>query len=243
MELSEYKNIYKNERSHFFYASTHYLVEKLARKYLGKWRGLKMLDAGCGTGGLMKRLSKVGDMVGIDFSLEAIKLAKRRGVSAKPGTVERMPFKDNQFDLVTCIDVIYHKQVKDDVKALKEIGRVLKPGGFLILRVPANKFLMSAHDVHVHTARRYDRKELVMKLRKGGLKTMFISYVHSPIFPISALRVAVEKLIKTTNKSSVGCVNPFVNTLFTLVLKLEAWLIAMGMVVPFGQGLIAVASK
>ncbi|MBI3282733.1 class I SAM-dependent methyltransferase [Candidatus Curtissbacteria bacterium] len=216
---------------------------ELVKKYIWKRRGLKILDTGCGTGGLMKKLSKIGNVVGIDFNHEAIKFAKRRGISVKLSTIERIPFRDNRFDLVTCIDVIYHKQVKDDVKALEEIRRVLKPGGLLILRVPANKFLMSAHDKHVHTARRYNKKELASKLYRAGLKIVNISFVHLPIFPLSLVRVGIERLSNQRNSSSVGRVNPILNQIPTWVLNFEAWLIAKGLVIPFGQGLIAVAMK
>lgn len=243
MNISEYKNIFENEESHFFYVSTHFLVTKLIKKYLGKRRGLKILDAGCGTGGLMKELSKIGDAVGIDYSLEAIKYAKMRGVPAKLGSVETIPLRDNQFDLVTCVDVIYHKQIKDDVRALKEIKRVLQPNGYLILRVPANKFLMSDHDRYVHTARRYSKTELKTKLQRAGFEIKFISFVHSPIFPLSLIKVSLERILVRKNSSSIGGMSPKLNFILTKLLMFEARLVSRGVAMPFGQGLIAVATK
>lgn len=241
MEIGEYKNIYQNESSHFFYTSTHYLVEKLIRKYAGNGK-LKILDAGCGTGGLLKKLSKLGKVVGIDFSPEAIKYAKKRGLDIKQASVQKIPFKKGSFDAVTSVDVLYHLAVTDDVAALGEIKRVLKPGGILVLRVPANKFLLSAHDVHVHTARRYDKRELVKKLRQAGLKIKFISYVQAPIFPISLIRVMRERLTRQSAASMVGKVNPILNLILATVLKLEAEMISGGITMPFGQGLFAVAT-
>lgn len=240
MEISEYKNIYENEGSHFFYASTHFLVEKLIRKYarMGK---RKILDAGCGTGGLMKKLTMFGEVAGIDYSPEAIKFARKRGLAVKKATILKIPFPASTFDVVTSIDVIYHRAIDNDVAALKEMGRVLKRDCVLILRVPANKFLLSAHDVHVHTARRYDKRELVKKLRQAGLKIKFISYVHAPIFPLSLMRVLFEKLAHKPSASTVGRVNPIINAVLTAVLKLEAEILARGLEIPFGQGLITVA--
>ena len=237
VEIGEYKNIYKNEDSHFFYTSTHYLVEKLIRKYVRNGK-LKILDAGCGTGGLMKKLSEFWRVVGIDFSPEAIKYAKKRGLDVEQASIQKIPFKRGAFDVVTSIDVLYHLAVTDDVSALKEISRVLKPRGELILRVPANKFLMSAHDVHVHTARRYNKKDLENKFRRAGFKIKFISYIHSPIFPISLIR----RLVHQSAGSTVGRVNPVLNTFLTAVFKLEAEIISKGITMPFGQGLIAVAT-
>ncbi len=242
MEISEYKNIFENERAHFFYVSTHNLVIRLIDKWVDK-KGLAILDAGCGTGGLMKRLSAFGSMEGIDGSDEAIKYARKRGLVVKKASLTKLPFKDNSFDLVTCIDVIYHRGVRDDLSAIREIRRVLKPGGILILRVPANKFLLSAHDRHVHTARRYGKRELIKKIKLAGLVVRQISFVHSPIFLLSLLKVMFEKLTNRTDSSSVGKINQMVNRLLTLLLNLEGWLISTGVSFPFGQGLICVAQR
>lgn len=241
MEKPEYKNIFDNEEKHFFYVATHNLVLRLIRKYSNK-KNLKILDAGCGTGGLMVKLSRLGETAGIDASDEAIKYGLKRNLNVKKASVEKIPFGDNSFDLVTSIDVIYHRQVKDDIEALKEMNRVLKPGGILIIRVPAHMFLMSAHDREVHTARRYSLPELKSKLHQAGFKVEFISYVHAPFFPVSIFRSFWER-ITGGSQSAVGKINPFINRLITTILLFEARLIASGIVMPFGQGLIATARK
>lgn len=243
MNPIEYKNIYDNENDHFFYVSTHRLVLSLIEKYFKRRGKLRILDAGCGTGGLMKKLSKIGDVIGVDFSPQAIKYARKRGLIVSRASIEHLPFKNNSFDLVTIIDVIYHKQVKDDLKALKEIGRVLKPGGLLILRVPANKFLMSIHDKYVHTVRRYSKEELEEKIRTAGLTVKRITYIHSPIMPVSLVKIFLEKLLKKDNVSSVGPVSPPVNRFFTWLLNFEARLVVVGLSIPFGQGLVVVATR
>lgn len=241
MEIAEYRNIFKNEEAHFFYASTHSLVLRLIEKYAPK-RRLRILDAGCGTGGLLKKMSRLGDAVGIDFSGEAVKFAKKRGLKVKKASVLKIPFPKDSFDVVTNIDVIYHSAVTDDVAAIKDIQRVLKSDGVLILRVPANKCLMSAHDRHVHTARRYAKAELAAKLRRAGMTIKFISYVHSLLFPLSLVRVFLGNLSDKPTASSVGKVNPTINTILTKILKFEAEQLVKGVEIPFGQGLLAVAS-
>ena len=241
MEISEYRNIFENEKTHFFYVSTHNLAVSLINKWVER-KGLAILDAGCGTGGLSVKLAALGSVSAIDASPEAIKFARRRGIAAKLASVEKIPYPSRQFDVVTCIDVIYHKQVKDDVGALSEIRRVLKPGGVLVLRVPANKFLMSAHDHHVHTARRYSRNELEKKMKRAGFAVKQISHVHSPIFLVSLVRVIWERLTHQVVVSSVGKIDPPLNSILTVVLKLEAEMITGGTAMPFGQGLIAVAT-
>lgn len=249
MELLEYRNIFDHEESHFFYVSTHYLVTELVKKYLPhpspllRKERVKILDAGCGTGGLMKKLSKIGKVVGFDYSFEAVKLGRKREVVVKLASILKIPFKNNAFGAVTCIDVLYHRAVANDVAVLKEVKRVLKTGGILILRVPANKFLMSAHDKYVHTARRYSKGELERKIRKAGLIIKQISYIHSPIMPISLVKIFLEKLLKKGSVSSVGSVNPLVNWFFTWLLCFEARLVVAGLWIPFGQGLVVVATK
>lgn len=242
MEITEYRNVFENEATHFFYVSTHNLVIRLIGKWMEK-KELVILDAGCGTGGMMKRLSNFGSVEGVDYSDEAIKYARKRGLTVRKASLIKLPFKGGSFDLVTCIDVIYHREIRNDVAALREILRVLKPGGVLILRVPANKFLLSTHDRHVHTARRYDKDELEKKVRKSGFLIEHISYVHSPIFPVNLLKIVTEKIARKPEASAVGRVNPLINKLLTVVLDIEGWLIAQGLAMPFGQGLILVARR
>lgn len=242
MEKSEYRNIYENEEIHFFYVSTHRLVINLIKKWTKK-KSLTILDAGCGTGGLAKKLTVLGNVAAVDASPEAIKFSKKRGVVAKLSPIEKIPYPNGTFDVVTCIDVIYHKQIKDDVEALSEIRRVLKPRGVLVLRVPANRYLLSAHDRHVHTARRYSKKELDRKLRQAGFVVKYISFVHSPIFLVSLMRLIAERLTHLPTASAVGKVNPIVNKFLSALLKLESKMIVAGITIPFGQGLIAVARR
>jgi|CXWL01.1.fsa_nt_gi SAM-dependent methyltransferase len=242
MEKIEYRNIYENEANHFFYVSTHLLVINLIKRFT-RGRQLHILDAGCGTGGLAIKLAAIGKVWAIDASQEAIRFAKKRGVGAKLAGIEKIPFPEKTFDVVTSIDVIYHKKVKDDVLALKEVRRVLKPGGVFVLRVPANQYLMSAHDRHVHTARRYQRDELIGKIKKAGLSLRQISFVHSPIFLLSLGRIFFERFTNEPDSSAVGNLNPVLNKCLTGVLNLEASLISRGIPLPVGQGLIAVAIR
>lgn len=243
MEKAEYKNIYDHEEGHFFYVSTHFLVLALVKRYMMARGNIKILDVGCGTGGLASKLSGFGTVTGVDNNDEALKFARKRGVRVVKASAEKLPFKEGEFDLVTCIDVIYHQDVKDDVAVLAEMRRVLKIRGILILRVPANKYLMSAHDRRVYTARRYGKKELKEKLKRAGLNIRFISFVHSPIFLVSLPRVVIERIWQKSPSSSITTINPFFNKIITILLNLEAKIILSGGGLPFGQGLMAVATK
>lgn len=242
MDISEYHNIFENEKSHFFYVGNHKIILSLVEKYAKGRKTLKILDGGCGTGLLAKKLEKYGNVEAVDISTEALKFAKKRGIKAKLASVAQLPFKENIFDLVVSVDVIYHKEV-DDQKALGEFFRVLKPGGVLVLRVPANKWLNLRHDKHVHTRERYEKGELVEKLERAGFKIEKISFVNFVLLPLAAIRYLFERLNKDKEISSgVERVHSFLNAVLTFILSLEARLITK-LNFPFGLGLVAVCRK
>src|SRR5207248_8255591 len=113
-----------------------------------------ILDAGCGTGGNAALLERHGWLVGVDLSDLALDLAAGRGHRPLArASVTALPFPDQTFDLVTSFEVLYHRAVGDDVAALGELRRVLRPGGHLLLRLPALDWLRGAHDAAVHTER------------------------------------------------------------------------------------------
>ncbi|MCC6415896.1 MAG: class I SAM-dependent methyltransferase, partial [Opitutaceae bacterium] len=140
------------------------------------WRSLRdsglsatahILDAGCGTGGLIKRLGPLMSSwtwMGVDVHPAACVLARERvGVTIAQADLTRLPFGDEGFDAVVSADVIYH--IEDDQRALAEMGRVLRPGGLLVINVPAYRWLWSYHDAAVQSCRRYGRWELRAKLQ------------------------------------------------------------------------------
>jgi ubiquinone/menaquinone biosynthesis C-methylase UbiE len=241
MHRSEYKTINQLEEKHFFYVGVHFLVVKLLEKYTTKPGNI--LDAGCGTGGLLTKLKKNSEASGIDLSDEAIKFCKAKGLNAIKGSVDDIPHKDNTFDAATSIDVIYHQWVKDDVKALAEIHRVLKPKGVLVIRVPANNWLRTAHDQQVMTGRRYSQKSLTNALHKAGFEVKYISYLHLPILPLSMIKALLDKVLPHKPKSGVEETNKVINDMLTSFLKLEARILLTGVRLPFGNGLIAVGVK
>lgn len=235
MQKSEYENIFKNEESHFYYQAINNLVLRLLRRE-GVKSGNKVLDAGCGTGGLLLKLSKEYEAEGIDISNEALKFCKLRKVRANAGSLEKLPFKNESFNAVTSIDVIYHKFIKDDTKAIGELSRVLKPGGILILRAPAFNFLKNHHDKVVMTSRRYTKKELKDLAKKVKLEVVQVSYLNPSLF-------LGRLLSRNGHGSSVRKIHPAVNTIGLGILNLENWFVSSGITLPFGQGVILVARK
>lgn len=242
MKIQEYKNIFDNETSHFYYITNHEIILSLLKKYLPKnQHKLKILDAGCGTGLLAKKLEQFGFVTGLDISPEAIKFAKSRIKKLVRGSVDKLPFDKNTFDAVTSLDVIYHKAVNDK-KALGEFLRVLKPGGILILRVPAIKWLNLKHDKYVHTRERYSKQELIEKLQNTGFLIQKVSFVNSVLLPLAILNQLKEKVFDEKIKSGISKTPKFTNALLTCILSLENKILNRTSL-PFGLGIVAVAIK
>src|SRR5262245_27561020 len=120
----------------------------------------RILDAGCGTGWNLQDLGTFGRTFGVDLSPLAAITTQRRGGRVTQGDVLQLPFASASFDVVTSFDVLYHAWVKSDDHAVRELARVLRPGGLMLLKVPALKVLWGAHDEAVHSRHRYTRGEL-----------------------------------------------------------------------------------
>lgn len=240
MEIVEYRNIFQNEKDHFFYKANHEIVLSLVRRYLAAQSAM-VLDAGCGTGLMAAKLGRFGRVWGIDISPEAVKFAKKRNVKVKKASVLKIPFRADTFDLVTSIDVIYHKQVRDSI-ALSEFYRVLKPGGILILRVPANKWLRLVHDKEVHTRERYTPYELQKKLLRAGFQIELLSFVNMVLLPLAILKQLKESLSNKKIESGIGKMHPVINKIILALLLIEVTLLRY-VNLPFGLGLVSVCRK
>lgn len=147
--------------------------------------GRRILDVGCGTGTMLTYLSRFGTAEGVDIDEEAIEYCRARGltrVSQSPAGT--LPFGDDSFDLVTALDVIEH--IEDDLGAMREIRRVLKPGGQLLMTVPAYRFLWGRQDeINLHK-RRYRAPQVRERLRSAGFAVQRLTYMNTLLFPAIA---------------------------------------------------------
>lgn len=193
MELDQYEVMFQQEDHHWWYRGMRSITESLLDRWYRGPRPGRVLDAGCGTGGMAAWLRRYGEVTGVDIAEAALARARSRQLPALVrGSVDALPFLDAQFDLVTSFDVLYHLEVSDDERALAEIRRVLRPGGALLIRVPAHDWLRGRHDVMVHTRHRYGAAELRIKLRKAGLRLRHLSYANSLLFPLAPVKRLLE---------------------------------------------------
>lgn len=252
MEKQEYRIMFAKENTFWWYRGLHALVLKTIEKHIPSANTFTLLDAGCGTGRLLELINKKfknnAECQGIDFSDEALSFCAERNVenTAKASVCE-LPFNDNSFDFVTSLDVIYHRGVEDDITALKEFKRVLKPGGKLIINLPAYEFMTSRHDRAVHTARRYNRSILAKKLSQAKLKASKISYRNSILFPLAFTVRMLQKFLKNDSedqkKSDLSEMPKTINIIFEKILLLENTIINNYFSLPFGLSIFGIAEK
>lgn len=245
MHISEYENIYKNEASHFFYVGNHNTVISLLTPFLvGKPKTkVKILDAGCGTGLLAKKMKKYGKVIGIDISPEAIKYSKKRNIDVKKASITKIPYLKNTFDVVVSIDVLYHQAVKNSQIAINEFYRVLKPGGLLIVKVPAYNWLRGKHDITVHTKHRFTVPEVQFKLKRGGFNNIKTTYFASFLLPIVLIKRLVETFTNSKDgHSDVELPNKILNQFFVLLFKIETQILKFTKL-PFGLSILGIANK
>jgi SAM-dependent methyltransferase len=191
--------MYRREDAHWWYSGMRKAALALLRSRLDQpeaGRRPRVLDAGCGTGGTTARLAEFGAVYGVDYSPEALERAARRGLSSRlaQGSIERLPYQDGAFDLVTSFEVVYHAGVADDALAFAELRRVLRPGGLLLLRLPGHDWLRGAHDKLVFTRHRYSRGEVGAKLRRAGFALAYLSWANTVLFPPAAAKRLLEGL-------------------------------------------------
>lgn len=243
MQPDEYLKLAAVEDQMWYFRALHAHVARVLGAHLGERAAV--LDAGCGTGGLIRRLAArwpAWRWTGLDSSPLAIELARERcGSSAEvcPGDVAKLPFGEAAFDAVVSADVLY--QVDDDVAALREFYRVLRPGGVIVLNLPAYQWLWSYHDDAVQSRRRYARRELLAKLRAAGFAATHATHWNTLPFPLVVLR---RKLLPAPHGGSdVRFYPPLVEAAFNGMMGLErAWLRLAGPL-PFGSSILALAKK
>ena len=243
MLKSHYREIAENQDKFWWYLGMVAINRSLLNKYFSKRRDLKILDAGCGPGVMLPTLAKYGDVVGVDMSDDALQFAKKRGKVVK-GNIMSLKFKDETFDLVICMDVLYHTWVDDETKALKEFNRVLKKGGLLFIREPAYNWLRGKEDVGSLTQRRFSKRRLESLVKKSSFKILKMTYANFFLFPIVlVLRIRSSLSPEKTQGSSDFSLPPrLVNEFLLTLLRIESFLMKY-ITLPFGSSLICVARK
>lgn len=183
MQQHTYSIMYEVEGTHWWFTGRRRIissfVEKICRE-LGKERP-RILDVGCGTGANLEMLGQFGEAEGVDVSTDALTFCRARGlIHVRLGAAEKLPYRDESFDLVTALDVVEH--LDDDAAGLKEMHRVLRPNGRALLFVPAFMFLWGVQDDISHHRRRYTLAGLKQVVREAGFEVERATYANISFF-------------------------------------------------------------
>jgi SAM-dependent methyltransferase len=240
MNPEEYAQLFRLGESHWWFVGTRdILFSSLRRKDLRMGR---ILDAGCGSGLMMRRFHHAGAVYGIDNNLGALRHCAGLGFTRLcQGDTLRLPFKSDSFDLVIAADLLEH--CEDDEQALSEFYRVTAHGGCLLMSVPAHQALWSSHDVSLHHQRRYSKKELVRKALDTGYSVERASYFNTILFPPIALaRLTLGKLPKRDSNIRYYENMRLLNRMLLGLMRVERNLLSR-CDLPFGLSILLIASK
>ncbi len=241
MKEHTYPIMFRVEQSHWWYTGRRTIladfVEKICRQVTD--RRPRILDVGCGTGANLLMLSQYGDAEGVDISEDALAFCRERGLDkVKLGAAEELPYEDGTFDLVTAFDVVEH--IDDDLAGLREMRRVLRPGGRVLLFVPTFMFLWGLQDDVSNHRRRYRLPELQRVLEQAGFEIERTTYANITFFlPILAMRQLMRLTgvkADSENNINVSALNGVLGSVFGA----ESWFLKR-MNLPFGVSGLCVA--
>ena len=245
VDPGEYRKTFELERTGWWFAAKRRVAGAMlaqAGVLPGKVGTLRVLDGGCGTGGTLEWLADYGWAVGVDLSAAALGYCVQRGQDRLVcGALDRLPFADASFDLVTLFDVLYHKWVADDEATMREVGRVMRVGGLVVITDAALPFLRGPHDKAYCGARRYTRASLRRAVESAGFCVRRISYFHFLLFPvIAAVRLAQKGLSGERARSDLQLVPGFLNAMLKSLYRVECALLRR-LSLPWGSSIVCVA--
>jgi SAM-dependent methyltransferase len=245
MDPGEYEALFRAEDRLWWYRGMAAVSRSMLQRWIPPGADLRILDAGCGTGGAMQTfLAERGTVTGLDNSPLALDFCRQRGLHPLVrGSLAALPFADRSFDLVTSFDVLYAREVPDVRAALLEFRRVLIPGCLLLLRVPAYDWLRGRHDLAVHTARRFTLAGMTALLQESGLDLLHRTHANSFLLPFALARRLGDRLRPhSSGPSDVSLRYGSLDRILGAVLSLEAPL-ASRWCLPFGLSLYFLALR
>lgn len=252
MQQHTYAIMRRVEESHWWFVGRRQIIKSFLERVVrelktnqgdqpGGRNSISILDVGCGTGANLEMLADFGEAEGVDVSGEALSFCQARGlVNVKQGAAEALPYADSAFDLVTGLDVVEH--LDDDLAGLKEMRRVLRPGGRALLFVPAFMFLWGVQDDISNHRRRYTAKELKRVVQEAGFKIERATYVNISFFAPILLGRLLMRATRLRPESENNLTIGFLNGVLGRLLGAES-VPLRHLNFPFGVSIICVARR
>lgn len=238
MNAALYHQFLDVERAHWWFRARRDILNELVTRFVPV--GGQVLDLGCGTGYFLEGLAPHYEAWGVDLSPLAVQMSQARGLAnVRGGTTEDLSAVDSRrYDLVCLLDVIEH--LDDDLGALQKTRAVLKPGGCVLITVPAYSWMWSKHDELNHHRRRYSRSELGGVLTRAGFTLERLTYFNCHLFPLAWAVRTWRRLTGDSGENEFALPGPRLNEALRRVFLAERGRLAAGGSYPFGLSVLAV---
>ena len=250
----DFDSLFEAEEKHFWFRYRNNLIGKTIKGLIGSQKKPRILELGCGNGNVLREIEKRlpdSTLVGSELFEEGLSRAKGRvRCELRQADIYNLP-EWPAFDLIGLFDVLEH--LPDDVAALKEIRKSLRPGGKLLITVPASMSLWSYVDVVAGHYRRYTCKTLKNALLEAGFQVPRNEPVMMPLYPAMWLSRKIGHFKKNMGFSKKNGdrhlanqelrISPLMNYLMGFVLNIECGLLNLGLRMPFGTSILAVGEN
>ncbi|NSW56318.1 MAG: class I SAM-dependent methyltransferase [Armatimonadetes bacterium] len=223
MRYEELLRMYEAEDHYWWFVGRRRLIRALVDRYAPGAR--RILDVGCGTGGTLDALAGLGDLAGADLSEDALGFCRSRGHKDLARCLaEALPFRDGAADVVLGCDLLEH--MENDAAGLAEMVRVARPGGVIIITVPAYQWLWSEHDEAISHLRRYSASDIRRIVEANGAHLVKLTYAVSLVFPIVVVfRILSRLRLRPMGKPHTQLMSlpPWANRILIWLHDLETW--------------------
>jgi SAM-dependent methyltransferase len=247
MNPAEFANIRQSEEDFWWYRGMRSILFRVLEPHVAGRRMGRALEAGCGTGYLTHLLQRERGwpIVPLDFSSDGLHHARELGVrNPVQGDIRCLPFDDGAFDLVLSLDVLAHLPRGEEFRAARELVRVARRGGLVVVRTSALDILRSRHGEFAFERQRFTRRRLMELFAGSGIRVLRCSYLNTLLMPIALLKFRVwEPLLRKAPQSGVQPVAPWLDRLLFAPLAVEAAYLGAGRNLPSGQSLLLIGEK
>lgn len=250
MRHDYYAEYFEFENNNWWFVSRRKILRALLKKYLpGADTARDILDAGCGTGINLALLAEFGRVTGVDSSEEAIRFCQMRNESqVRLASIEHLPFEEETFEVITALDVLEH--IEDDRQAMRELSRVCKTGGYMLVTVPVFPSLWGDHDEINQHVRRYEPARMIQLLENNGFAIEHRSFMNTWLFPAAWVWRWWRKIRRRLIHPEAGRParpdnmhhHPWINNLLIAIYSSELPFVT-GRGLPFGLSLVVLAKK
>ena len=247
MNPAEFATIIQSERDHWWFRGMRDILFRMLDPLVSKHSITRVLEAGSGTGYTANLLKERYGwrMFAADLAWEGLsKTPKSDGLAPIQADIAAFPFPEGSFDALISLDVLVHFKAGDEIRAMREFARVLRPGGLLVIRVAALNVLRSRHSEFIGERQRFTRRRLVQEISASGFRVLRCTYANLLLLPVAFTKFRLwEPLSERGPRSGTEPVPEWLGRFLYAPLAIEAALLSKGLNFPLGQSLILLAQR